>query len=93
MSVRVYSCACIYIHIFVIYRNGCGSSSSSFNGWMRTQEDEKSELCRFLKIRNVPLFQFYINGEKVEEFATRDKKKIDATLNKYKKKAKSGHHV
>lgn len=60
---------------------------------MDGQDDEKTDLCRFLKVRNVPLFQFYINGEKVEEFATRDKKKIDATLNKYKKRAKSGNHV
>ena len=49
-------------------------------------DEEKTDLARFLKVRNVPLFQFYKDGEKVEQFATRDKERIASAILKYKTK-------
>ncbi|KAJ1279645.1 hypothetical protein BS78_04G170000 [Paspalum vaginatum] len=45
--------------------------------------DEKSEVAERLRIKVVPLFHFYKNGELVEEFATRDKERIIAAIQKY----------
>ena len=41
--------------------------------------DEQSEVADRLRIKIVPLFHFYKDGELVESFATRDKERIIAT--------------
>ncbi|CAN8274048.1 unnamed protein product [Cochlearia groenlandica] len=45
--------------------------------------DEQSEVAERLRIKSVPLFHFYKNGVLLEAFATRDKKRIDASILKY----------
>eukprot|EP01026_Neomeris_dumetosa_P050818 TRINITY_DN4460_c0_g1_i3.p2 TRINITY_DN4460_c0_g1~~TRINITY_DN4460_c0_g1_i3.p2 ORF type:complete len:202 (-),score=23.87 TRINITY_DN4460_c0_g1_i3:162-767(-) len=46
-------------------------------------EDELTDLARNLKIKMVPLFQLYKNGELVDSFPTRDKKKILDKVNQH----------
>ena len=43
--------------------------------------DEATDLGEKLRIRNVPLFQFYKDGELLDQFATRDKKRIGNAIN------------
>lgn len=50
--------------------------------------DEDTDLSEMLRIRNVPLFQFYKEGELLEQFATRDKNRIGNAINRY-----VGHEV
>ncbi|RCV06925.1 hypothetical protein SEVIR_1G206200v4 [Setaria viridis] len=45
--------------------------------------DEKSEVAERLRIKVVPLFHFYKDGVLVESFATRDKERIIAAIQKY----------
>ncbi|CAN6273149.1 unnamed protein product [Urochloa humidicola] len=45
--------------------------------------DELSEVAERLRIKVVPLFQFYKDGVMVESFATRDKERIIAAISKY----------
>ncbi|KAL1359882.1 hypothetical protein HN51_005225 [Arachis hypogaea] len=45
--------------------------------------DEQSEVAERLRIRAVPLFQFYKDGVLLEAFPTRDKEKIVAAILKY----------
>jgi len=45
--------------------------------------DEQSEVADRLRIKIVPLFHFYKDGELVESFATRDKERIIAAIRKY----------
>ncbi|RLM78676.1 thioredoxin-like 4, chloroplastic [Panicum miliaceum] len=45
--------------------------------------DEQSEVADRLRIKVVPLFHFYKDGELVESFATRDKERIIAAIRKY----------
>eukprot|EP01025_Chloroclados_australasicus_P030536 TRINITY_DN3064_c0_g1_i3.p1 TRINITY_DN3064_c0_g1~~TRINITY_DN3064_c0_g1_i3.p1 ORF type:complete len:267 (+),score=27.92 TRINITY_DN3064_c0_g1_i3:111-911(+) len=47
------------------------------------EEEETTELAKLLDIKNVPLFQFYRRGKMLEQFATRDKKRIGEAINKY----------
>ena len=51
-------------------------------------DEEKTDLCRFLKVRNVPLFQFYKNGVMVEQFSTRDKERIASAILKYRRRVR-----
>jgi len=51
-------------------------------------DEEKTDLCRFLKVRNVPLFQFYKNGVMVEQFSTRDKERIASAILKYRRRGR-----
>jgi thioredoxin-like negative regulator of GroEL len=45
--------------------------------------DEKSEVADRLRIKVVPMFQFYKDGVLVDSFATRDKERIVAAIQKY----------
>ena len=45
--------------------------------------DEQSEVADRLRIKVVPLFHFYKNGVLLEAFATRDKERIIAAIQKY----------
>ncbi|TVU29608.1 hypothetical protein EJB05_21182 [Eragrostis curvula] len=45
--------------------------------------DEQSEVAERLRIKIVPLFHFYKDGELVESFATRDKERIISAIRKY----------
>jgi len=45
--------------------------------------EERTELADHADIRAVPSFQFWMNGKKVEQFATRDKTKISLAIDKY----------
>ncbi|CAN6252002.1 unnamed protein product [Urochloa humidicola] len=45
--------------------------------------DELSEVAERLRIKVVPMFQFYKDGVMVESFATRDKERIIAAISKY----------
>ncbi|CAL4887184.1 unnamed protein product [Urochloa decumbens] len=45
--------------------------------------DEQSEVADRLRIKVVPLFHFYKDGVMVESFATRDKERIIAAIQKY----------
>ena len=45
--------------------------------------DEATDLGEKLKIRNVPLFQFYMDNCLVEQFATREKQRIGRAINKH----------
>lgn len=45
--------------------------------------EEQSDIAEKFRIKVVPLFHFYKNGELVESFPTRDKKKILETIYKY----------
>ncbi|KAG0533497.1 hypothetical protein BDA96_04G198000 [Sorghum bicolor] len=45
--------------------------------------DEQSEVADRLRIKIVPLFHFYKDGVLVESFATRDKERILAAIQKY----------
>lgn len=47
--------------------------------WCRA--DQETDLCEQLKIRNVPLFQFYKDNALLEQFATREKKRIGNAIN------------
>jgi hypothetical protein len=44
--------------------------------------DQDTDLSEMLKIRNVPLFQFYRDNELLEQFATRDKERIGNAINR-----------
>ncbi|KAK9805662.1 hypothetical protein WJX72_010705 [[Myrmecia] bisecta] len=50
--------------------------------------DEETDLAHKLKIKNVPLFCFYKGGELVEQFATRERRRIAQAINKH-----VGHEV
>lgn len=43
--------------------------------------DQETDLGERLKIRNVPLFQFYKGSKLLEQFATREKKRIGTAIN------------
>lgn len=45
--------------------------------------DQDTDLSEMLKIRNVPLFQFYKENELLEQFATRDKGRIGNAINRH----------
>ena len=45
--------------------------------------DERTELADQVNVRNVPMFQYYMNGKLVEQFATRDKARISLSIDKY----------
>lgn len=45
--------------------------------------DEQSEVADRLRIKAVPLFQFYKDGALLESFATRDKERILGAIQKY----------
>jgi len=45
--------------------------------------DQETDLSEELKIRNVPLFQFYRENELLEQFATRDKARIGNAINRH----------
>ncbi|CAA6659432.1 unnamed protein product [Spirodela intermedia] len=45
--------------------------------------DEQTEVAERLRIRSVPLFQFYKDGVLLEAFPTRDKERILAAIRKY----------
>ncbi|KAI7731082.1 hypothetical protein M8C21_001261 [Ambrosia artemisiifolia] len=45
--------------------------------------DEQSDIAERLRIKTVPLFHFYKNGTLLEAFATRDKERIQAAIEKY----------
>ncbi|XP_020599386.1 thioredoxin-like 4, chloroplastic [Phalaenopsis equestris] len=45
--------------------------------------DEQSEVAERLRIKTVPLFQFYKDGVLLEAFATRDKERIVGVIRKY----------
>ncbi|KAA8528538.1 hypothetical protein F0562_035893 [Nyssa sinensis] len=45
--------------------------------------DEQSEVAERLRIKAVPLFQFYKDGTLLEAFPTRDKDRIDEAILKY----------
>jgi len=45
--------------------------------------DDQSEVAERLRIKTVPLFQFYKDGVLLEAFPTRDKEKVFAAINKY----------
>lgn len=45
--------------------------------------DQDTDLSEMLKIRNVPLFQFYRDNELLEQFATRDKERIGNAINRH----------
>ncbi|XP_078432424.1 thioredoxin superfamily protein [Wolffia australiana] len=45
--------------------------------------DEQTEVAERLRIRSVPLFQFYKDGVLLEAFPTRDKDRVLATIRKY----------
>ena len=47
------------------------------------RSDQDTDLSEMLKIRNVPLFQFYREGELLEQFATRDKERIRNAINRH----------
>eukprot|EP01018_Ginkgo_biloba_P029033 Gb_18396 [translate_table: standard] len=49
--------------------------------------EEQSEVAEHLKIKVVPLFHFYRDGELVEAFPTRDKSKIIAAICKHTSKS------
>ncbi len=45
--------------------------------------DEETDLAHRLEIKAVPQFDFYLGGELVERFATRDKARIAEAINKH----------
>jgi len=47
------------------------------------EADQETDLSEKLKIRNVPLFQFYREHELLEQFATRDKARIGNAINRH----------
>lgn len=47
------------------------------------EAEQDTDLSEMLKIRNVPLFQFYKENELLEQFATRDKGRIGNAINRH----------
>ena len=50
--------------------------------------EEKSEIADELKIRAVPMFCFFRDGKLVDQFATRERKRVAAAINHH-----AGHEV
>ena len=50
--------------------------------------EEKSEIADELKIRAVPMFCFFRGGKLVDQFATRERKRVAAAINHH-----AGHEV
>ncbi|KAL6899267.1 hypothetical protein ACP4OV_005925 [Aristida adscensionis] len=79
--------SCKYIErVFVRLCKGSGKDGSPvvfLKHNVIDEYDELSEVAERLRIKVVPLFQFYKDGEMVESFATRDKDRIIAAIRKY----------
>lgn len=79
--------SCKYIeHGFAKLCKGSGDGMDSvvfLKHNVLVEYDERSEVAERLRIRSVPLFQFYKDGVLLEAFATRDKERILAAIQKY----------
>ncbi|GAQ89706.1 hypothetical protein KFL_005530060 [Klebsormidium nitens] len=47
---------------------------------VRDEYDELTDLARFYRIRMVPMFAFFQDGSRKEQFATRDKQRVERTI-------------
>ncbi|CAM6083368.1 unnamed protein product [Calypogeia fissa] len=47
---------------------------------VRDDYDDLTDLARFYSIRTVPMFSFFVDGSRVEQFPTRDKKKLEQSV-------------
>lgn len=47
---------------------------------VRDEYDDLTDVARFYKIKVVPMFTFFMDGCRVEQFPTRDQKKLSATI-------------
>lgn len=60
----------------------------NLSDWPTRRFEEKSEVADELKIRAVPMFCFFRGGKLVDQFATRERKRIAAAINHH-----AGHEV
>lgn len=47
------------------------------------EDEEQTELAHQMSIKNVPMFKFYKHGVEVDSFATRDRLKVAAAINRH----------
>lgn len=47
---------------------------------VRDEYDELTDLARFYSIRAVPMFSFFMNGSRVDQFPTRDRQRLRQAL-------------
>eukprot|EP00850_Spirogloea_muscicola_P001258 SM000004S15128 [mRNA] locus=s4:1378532:1379919:- [translate_table: standard] len=84
--------ACKYINnLFVrMCKRGCGEVCVADDGEgvnvrfvkhnVRDDYDDLSDLAKFYCIRSVPTFSFFMDGSRVEQFATRDRRRLEAAI-------------
>ncbi|KAL2652648.1 hypothetical protein R1flu_020776 [Riccia fluitans] len=82
------SCKYILPQFIKLCKRGCGDECSvqNENGVLfikhnvRDEYDDLTDLARFYSIRSVPMFSFFVDGCRVEQFPTRDRQKLEENV-------------
>ncbi|GLJ29499.1 hypothetical protein SUGI_0581500 [Cryptomeria japonica] len=82
------SCKYILPQFIKLCKKGCGEECMVDDDLrvvfvkhnIRDQYDELTDLARFYSIRSVPMFSFFMDGCRVEQFPTRDKHRLHNTI-------------
>ncbi|KAL3684488.1 hypothetical protein R1sor_002510 [Riccia sorocarpa] len=82
------SCKYILPQFIKLCKRGCGEECAVENekGVMfikhnvRDEYDDLTDLARFYSIRSVPMFSFFVDGCRIEQFPTRDRQKLEQNV-------------